>query len=852
MALPKLFQRIFWHNNTEPALAEDNLNAMSKGISDIDDRLINIASGIMADLGNVTRAEAAAEQAGEYMQEAKLFTPEGYQELADDYAYMRQNLSGEISARASADTLLQSQIDELIAPSGEAPSAAEVQNARMGIDGTYNTLGNAVRNQINNTMRLSGQEVGITTAQSGYYMSKYNTSFLTANDSYNTNIYTISPNKKYLAIAQASGGGNVALISICNSVPDKKVVIANDSDYVAGDMVRFLIDSSEYDHVAISTLIGKPAALIELYDKTNGIAPYSVVVDKFLRNTGVIDSVSGLQYALFSISPNYKYDVHCYLTGGGSVVPIALADSTLTHFKFLATSLNTANAHDYNVQINANEYLDYSYIICSNALYINTCNVYRESIETDGDFEIIAPDSFTFSKYLRNDGTGINNLSGVGYASYDIDATKSYRVICNMSGGAAIVPIAIADADLSKFIFLADSVGSLHRYEVKFNAAQYAGYTKLILSKQCINNSVDSFEVYESVADTDKFIDGYVKIAPTSTIVGKYINKLGSGIVSPSTANPDFKVALYVVNPKKKYRALASMKGGNNVALICLSDSTVTNYKVLATGTPSDFSSYDIEIFTDEYPYIAMSTLVNTYGTLELYESIEDIAIDDVNYQLSFVPKEDAATETNTVVDLTNLTGKDWNAVGDSLTNRMVYVNKVCTRLGLTGHNCGLSASTIAINNRYLTDSSMVERVLGLNGNTPYAQADLWTILGGFNDVNYDTPIGDITSTDMATVYGALKAICNYIRRESNNPKLLLITPTHSFLDQTKPKQMQAVVKAIKEVGELYAAPVIDLYNNSGITYCNLLNVTEDRLHWNAIGDVMVYPLIANGIKNCC
>lgn len=47
MALPKLFQRIFWHNNTTPAINEDNLNAMSKGLSDVDDRVIDLAGTIM-------------------------------------------------------------------------------------------------------------------------------------------------------------------------------------------------------------------------------------------------------------------------------------------------------------------------------------------------------------------------------------------------------------------------------------------------------------------------------------------------------------------------------------------------------------------------------------------------------------------------------------------------------------------------------------------------------------------------------------------------------------------------------------------------------------------------------------
>ena len=47
MALPKLFQRIFFHNNTTPALNEDNLNAMSKAIDDIDDRVIAMGDDVI-------------------------------------------------------------------------------------------------------------------------------------------------------------------------------------------------------------------------------------------------------------------------------------------------------------------------------------------------------------------------------------------------------------------------------------------------------------------------------------------------------------------------------------------------------------------------------------------------------------------------------------------------------------------------------------------------------------------------------------------------------------------------------------------------------------------------------------
>lgn len=43
----KLFQRIFWHNNTTPAINENNLNAMSKAIDDIDNRVIELAADVL-------------------------------------------------------------------------------------------------------------------------------------------------------------------------------------------------------------------------------------------------------------------------------------------------------------------------------------------------------------------------------------------------------------------------------------------------------------------------------------------------------------------------------------------------------------------------------------------------------------------------------------------------------------------------------------------------------------------------------------------------------------------------------------------------------------------------------------
>ena len=47
MSLTKLYERIIFVNNTSPALNDTNLNKMSKGLDDIDDRVISLAGTIM-------------------------------------------------------------------------------------------------------------------------------------------------------------------------------------------------------------------------------------------------------------------------------------------------------------------------------------------------------------------------------------------------------------------------------------------------------------------------------------------------------------------------------------------------------------------------------------------------------------------------------------------------------------------------------------------------------------------------------------------------------------------------------------------------------------------------------------
>lgn len=203
-----------------------------------------------------------------------------------------------------------------------------------------------------------------------------------------------------------------------------------------------------------------------------------------------------------------------------------------------------------------------------------------------------------------------------------------------------------------------------------------------------------------------------------------------------------------------------------------------------------------------------------------------------------------------------------WNAVGDSITEQGRYMAKVSEILGIPYNNKGISSCTIAINNSYLQNSSIVERVCGLNGNTPIADADLWTVMGGLNDCLYGSPIGSLQPTgsnyDKTTVYGALQTICENILNRRANARLILFTPTQSVRDDWSvaqyPTTMALIRKAIKDVAEYYSIPCLDMWAESGVSRFNIQRstnpTTSDGVHLNALGAELASVCIVNAIKD--
>lgn len=79
--MEKLYDRIIWENDTTPALNDDNLNAMSKGIDDIDDRVITLGSAVLEVVPELEEILSHAEDLVTYRNQAQAAA-----ESADDSA----------------------------------------------------------------------------------------------------------------------------------------------------------------------------------------------------------------------------------------------------------------------------------------------------------------------------------------------------------------------------------------------------------------------------------------------------------------------------------------------------------------------------------------------------------------------------------------------------------------------------------------------------------------------------------------------------------------------------------------------------------------------------------------------
>ena len=196
---------------------------------------------------------------------------------------------------------------------------------------------------------------------------------------------------------------------------------------------------------------------------------------------------------------------------------------------------------------------------------------------------------------------------------------------------------------------------------------------------------------------------------------------------------------------------------------------------------------------------------------------------------------------------------KNWenkviSTIGDSITDGFGssdgngYLMKLSDILNLKRiNNYGVASTAIggtddtAFVNRFLNESLSTYQEID-------SETDLIFIFGGHNDFETQGNLGDTTNE---TLYGSLYLLYNGLKEKYPSATIVFATPLQRA-EEGGNNFMRGVARIIKDYCDTNNIPVIDLYNESGITIENSSTYLMDGVHPNDEG----YTLVANAIAN--
>lgn len=170
---------------------------------------------------------------------------------------------------------------------------------------------------------------------------------------------------------------------------------------------------------------------------------------------------------------------------------------------------------------------------------------------------------------------------------------------------------------------------------------------------------------------------------------------------------------------------------------------------------------------------------------------------------------------------ITKYTGKKMDCLGDSITARNVYQGLIKNALGFSEVlNHGIGGTCVAGDgvNAMWQDT----RINALD-----SDPDVVLFTGGTNDWQTNITMGDISSVDTNTFYGACKTVLEKLISKYPNKLILTATPIWGkspILSSAKNNQGYTIgdyAKALQECSRYYCIPCADVYSNCGFNDLN-------------------------------
>lgn len=207
------------------------------------------------------------------------------------------------------------------------------------------------------------------------------------------------------------------------------------------------------------------------------------------------------------------------------------------------------------------------------------------------------------------------------------------------------------------------------------------------------------------------------------------------------------------------------------------------------------------------------------------------------------------------------LNGLKVNFIGDSITygsgattRENGFVSVFGRKTGCVARNYGIGGTRVSRQRKPSVhpewDSCFLDRVEKMD-----ADADVVVVFGGTNDFGHgDAPLGTMSETDEYTFYGAYKSLMDRLIERFPAARIVLMTPTHRLSEAKimseaglRRDPLVKYVQAVREIGDYYSAPVLDLWACSGIQPLNPIlkeKYTKDGLHPNDAGHERIADLL--------
>ena len=200
------------------------------------------------------------------------------------------------------------------------------------------------------------------------------------------------------------------------------------------------------------------------------------------------------------------------------------------------------------------------------------------------------------------------------------------------------------------------------------------------------------------------------------------------------------------------------------------------------------------------------------------------------------------------------LKGKIINFLGDSITEGVgtscddaKYIEVLKREAELAEvRNYGISGTRIAEQgidcNGWLDERDFCRRYKTMDEN-----ADIIVVFGGTNDFDHgDADFGTRYMTTPKTYYGAVNYLMKGLIEKYPTATIVFMTPMQRLdLERLNSRgySLKMYVDAIKEAGERFSIPVLDLYGTLGIcpdVSCQLKAYCPDGLHPNDAGNLKI------------